>query len=127
MSGKSINSHVLVLTDENGLIYSKYSSRVSHLEVFRDFQALDITVKDCFIEEHRGFDLAKILLKAVSSWVFKTYGENLDVTSVSIKKYQKKSQFVIMGISGRTDAGTVFYVAPSELIDAKKNFFSDIY
>jgi hypothetical protein len=120
-----VEYHVLVLTSGNALIYVEYDHPVTHLEVYLEFFKDSVEVKDCFIQVQQSWNLAEILLKTVAKWVVKTFDEDVDIKSVSIRSFNRNKQYIIMEINGKTESGLPFSVRPSELLSPKINFFSE--
>ena len=122
-----MESHVLILTDEDVLIYVKYSYKITHLAVFNDYKGLGIIVKDCFIDYESDAKIFGLIAKAVIKWVFKYYNESIDPITLVVNKHERNNQSVVMSISGKTDGGQPFSVTPSSLLSSQKNFFSEFY
>jgi hypothetical protein len=126
VSKDELKYHVLVLTDENGLVYSCYDHEVTHLSIYHEYIKYGVKVKDCYIEHSNGMDVAKMLVLAVARHVEGVWAEPIDVSSLSLQKFRRNNQYVILGIRGKTESGHSFYVSPSSIIPPEKNFFSEI-
>ena len=115
---------VLILTDENVIIYQKYSHTISHIEVFNQYKELGIKVKDCLIIENvKDWNINDFMFPTINRFVKKNVNSGVEKSTLLIKCHQNRCQFILLDISGLTEDDQPFSFKPSELIKPQNNYF----
>ena len=116
--GEIYNAHIL--TDKNNLIHRRYTKKVTHEEIFKEYKDKGVEVKDSQIHFAKPIDFYDTLRKETKKYIRQNMNDDVDIDSIFIASKQKGNEYIATSIKGDTVSGKSFSLTPKDLFEAIK-------